>query len=130
MVLTVTLAIMTSDKSIESSQRFIYSCLLLVVNLFFFIFWIVFYLKIQLGSLSNLKLFKNLLDWMKKKALSSRIIKAISYFISKEKKKNYKGIHTIHNSNRKIVKLNFRKIVKLNFKKKKQLVYVCDFIFS
>ena len=109
MVLTVTLAIMTTDKTVDSSHRIGYFWMLIAINLAFFIFWIAFYLKILMGSLLEVKFFKNLLSKKRKETLLSRFIKYVSACVLDKNKQENQPVFTDSNPKTKTIKFNIPK---------------------
>jgi hypothetical protein len=93
MVLTITLAIMTTDKAIDPTKRLGYFWLLIFINVCFFLFWVFSYMKILLASLSDVNFLKKFLNKERKKeSLLVRLLKAIFNCVSEEKNGNSENI--------------------------------------
>ncbi len=89
MVLTVTLAIMTTERKIDISNRISYFWILILINVAFFIFWIAFYVKILIISIIEIKFFKDLISSKAKGNRLSKFIQAISRIVSEKSQKQY-----------------------------------------
>ena len=62
MILTITLAIMTTDNDTSIYQKITYIWCLFGMNIAFYIFWICYYIKILVKSLREKKFFRMIFD--------------------------------------------------------------------
>lgn len=87
MILTLTLAIMSTENNYDSFQRVFISWILFLLNFMFYFFWAIFYLNILINSLKNKKFWRKILANKRITFIRGKIGKMISKMFSKSNTK-------------------------------------------
>ena len=64
MIITIALAVITADNKLSSAQRLVFLFALFAINVAFYTYWILSYLKVFLLSLQKIKIIRKFLEYI------------------------------------------------------------------